>query len=94
MIRFIRAHGYDAGPAQRPLSAGAVAGALGAVPAGLVFVGFGSFEVAADHVLRLPRGWTAALIVGAFVLSWASLGWLPTPEPAQRSPRDADPPVS
>lgn len=39
-------------------------------------------------------GASAALIVGAFVLSWASLGWLPTPEPAQRSTRDADPPVS
>jgi len=34
------------------------------------------------------------LIVGAFVLTWASLGWTETTEPAPRSPRDEDPPVS
>lgn len=39
-------------------------------------------------------GASAALIVGAFVLSWASLGWTPNTEPALRSPRDADPPLS
>jgi len=36
-------------------------------------------------------GASAALLVGAFVLSWASLGWTPTPDPAARSPRDEDP---
>lgn len=39
-------------------------------------------------------GASAALIVGAFVLTWASLGWTKTAEPASRSHRDADPPLS
>lgn len=39
-------------------------------------------------------GASAALIVGAVVLTWASLGWNESTEPAPRSPRDAHPPVS
>ncbi|MBD8012387.1 phosphatase PAP2 family protein [Microbacterium sp. NPDC077391] len=37
-------------------------------------------------------GASAALLVGAFVLSWASLGWTPASS-ASRSSRDDDPPV-
>jgi peptidoglycan/LPS O-acetylase OafA/YrhL len=69
VIRFVRAHGYDAGPTQRPLSAGALAGALATIPAGVALVGFGSFEVAADDVMRIPRIWTAVLVIGGFVLA-------------------------
>ena len=59
MIGFIRAHGYDPGPTQRPLLAGTVTGLLAAAPAAAVFLAFGSFQVAADEVLRLPRPWAA-----------------------------------
>lgn len=68
VIGFVRAHGYDPGPTQRPLLAGAVTGALATVPTGGVFVAFGSFQVAADDVLRLPAAWGAALIFASFTL--------------------------
>lgn len=69
MIRFVRAHGYDAGPTQRPLAAGALAGALAAAPAGIPFVGFGSFDVASEEVMRLSQAGTAVLVFAAFVLA-------------------------
>jgi hypothetical protein len=66
MIGFIRAHGSDPGPTERPLLAGAVVGLLATLPAGLAFVGFGSFAVAADQVVRAPRPVTAALLLALF----------------------------
>lgn len=39
-------------------------------------------------------GASAALLVGAFVLTWASLGWNRPIDALSRSPRVADPPVS
>jgi hypothetical protein len=69
VIGFFRAHGYDPGPTQRPFTAGAITGLLATCPAAAVFLSFGSFEVAADQVLRLPRPWTAALLLGAFALA-------------------------
>ena len=69
MIRFVRAHGYDAGPTQRPLAAGALSGALATLPAGVPFVGFGSYDVASEEVMRLPHAWVAALVFTAFVLA-------------------------
>lgn len=68
MIGFVRAHGYDPGPTQRPLLAGGIAGALATVPTGAVLVAFGSFEAAAAEVLRLPLAWTAALVFASFIL--------------------------
>jgi hypothetical protein len=68
MIRFVRAHGYDPGPTQRPLLAGAIVGLLATLPGGVVFVAFGSFQVAAEGVLRLPRPWAAGLMLAAFTL--------------------------
>jgi hypothetical protein len=69
MINFINAHGYDPGPTQRPLLAGAFTGLSATVPAGFVFVAFGSFGAAADEVLKLSRPWTASLMVAAFMLA-------------------------
>ena len=65
MIRFLLAHGSDPGPTQRPLLAGALTGLLAAIPAGVAFVGFGSFVVAADDVIRLSRSMTGALLLTA-----------------------------
>ena len=76
MIRFIRAHGADPGPTQRPLSAGLLTGLAAIVPAGAVFVAFGSFAIAADEVMRLPRPLTAALLVTAFALAGVLYGAL------------------
>ena len=71
MIRFVRAHGYDPGPTQRPLLAGAISGLLAAIPAGSVFTAFGSSRVAADSILRMPWPWAAALMIAGFTLG----GW-------------------
>lgn len=75
MMAFLRAHGLDAGPLQRPLLAGAIAGLAATVPAGAVFVALGSFA-AADTVLRLPRPAAAAVLVAAFTASGALYGLL------------------
>jgi len=69
MISFVRAHGYDPGPTQRPMLAGAITGLLASVPGGLVFVGFGSFRVLVDDVFRTSRSWTAALMLAACILA-------------------------
>lgn len=66
MISFIRAHGYDPAPTQRPVLCGALSGVIAVIPAAWVFVGFGSFDVAATEVLRLSRLGAAILIVAAF----------------------------
>lgn len=74
MIGFIRAHGYIPGPTQRPLMAGALTGLLATIPAAFAFVGFGSFDIAADAVMQLPRAWTAVLVLAAFTLAGVLYG--------------------
>jgi hypothetical protein len=71
MIRsFLDAHGYDPGPSQRPLLAGAISGILATVPAIGVLVLFGSLEVEArilgmSQEMTLVFGWVAMAIAGA-----------------------------
>ncbi|HEY8572801.1 hypothetical protein [Phenylobacterium sp.] len=74
MMGFLRAHGMDAGPLQRPILAGVLTGLAATVPAALPFLVLGSFEVAADQVMRLPRPLAAGVLVGAFTLSGALYG--------------------
>ena len=74
MIGFLRAHGADPGPTQRPFLAGALTAMLAAVPAGAIFVAFGSFEVVADDVMRLPRWLTAAILLGSFTVAGVVYG--------------------
>jgi hypothetical protein len=74
MMGFLRAHGVDPGPLQRPILAGLLSGLAGAVPAGAAFVAFGSFQVAADHVMRLPRPLAAVVLIAAFAASGALYG--------------------
>ncbi len=69
MFRFLRAHGIDPGPTQRPMLAGALAGLLALPPAAAVFVGLGSFSVTAERIMRLPAAATAAILVLAFVVA-------------------------
>ena len=47
MPAFLSAHGYDPGPTQRPLLAGAISGVLGTIPALILLQAFGSLEVQA-----------------------------------------------
>jgi hypothetical protein len=44
---------------------------LAAIPAGSVFAAFGSSQVAADSILRMPRPWAAAFMIAGFTLG----GW-------------------
>ena len=52
MAGFLAAHGYDPGPSQRPLLAGAISGVLATLPAIGVLVAFGSLRVEAQ-ILRM-----------------------------------------
>lgn len=69
MMSFLRAHGMDPGPLQRPLLAGAIAGAAATIPAGAVFAAFGSFDVVAEGILRAPRPLAGLLLFCAFTLA-------------------------
>jgi hypothetical protein len=53
-----------------------MAGTAAAAPVLLVLVAFGSLQVTADQVMRLPRFWTACLVVGAFALAGVAYGAL------------------
>lgn len=70
MAAFLGAHGYDPGPTQRPLLAGAIAGLLATGPAiGLLHV-FGSLEVetrilGTSIAATLVAGWVVMAIAGA-----------------------------
>jgi hypothetical protein len=70
MAGFLAAHGYDPGPSQRPILAGAISGLLGTIPAIGVLIAFGSLEVEAQ-ILGMPRlltlgiGWGVMAIAGA-----------------------------
>jgi hypothetical protein len=65
---FVAAHGYDPGPSQRPLLAGAVSGILGTVPAIAVLVAFGSLNVEAK-ILGMSQ--EATLAIGCIVMAIA-----------------------
>lgn len=70
MAGFLGAHGYDPGPTQRPLLAGAIAGVLATVPAIALLQAFGSLEVEA-RILGMPvaatvgAGWAMMAAAGA-----------------------------
>ena len=61
----VSAHGYDPGPSQRPLLAGAIAGLLATAPAIAVLIAFGSLAVESD-ILGISR--VATVVAGAVVM--------------------------
>ncbi len=70
MAGFLAAHGYDPGPTQRPLLAGALAGVLATVPAIALLHLFGSLEVEARILgtsvgVTLAAGWLLMAAAGA-----------------------------
>ena len=70
MAGFLAAHGYDPGPSQRPLTAGAISGLIGTIPAIGVLLAFGSLEVEAQilgmsPLLTIGLGWAVMAIAGA-----------------------------
>ena len=70
MAGFLGAHGYDPGPTQRPLLAGAIAGVIATVPAIALLQAFGSLEVEArilgtSVAVTLAAGWAVMAVAGA-----------------------------
>jgi hypothetical protein len=70
MPGFLSAHGYDPGPTQRPLLAGAISGVLATIPAIAILIAFGSLRVEA-RILGLSEfttvafGWPIMAVAGA-----------------------------
>lgn len=75
MAGFLAAHGYNPGPTQRPLSAGAICGVLAAVPATAVLWQFGSLAVEAQ-ILRLSLAATLGVGFAAMAVAGAVYGSL------------------
>ena len=75
MRSFLGAHGYDPGPTQRPLLAGAISGLLATIPAVAILHAFGSLEVE-GWILGLPPLKTVGLGLPAMSLAGALYGWL------------------
>jgi predicted secreted protein len=69
MASFLAAHGYDPGPTQRPLLAGAVSGLLATAPAIAILHAFGSLEVEA-RILGLSI--VATILAGSVLMSVAA----------------------
>jgi hypothetical protein len=70
MALFLAAHGYDPGPSQRPLLAGAISGVLATIPAIAVLIAFGSLRVESEilglsELETVVAGWVAMGIAGA-----------------------------
>lgn len=73
MIRgFLDAHGYDPGPSQRPLLAGAISGILATVPAIGVLLIFGSLNVE-SQILGLS--WPQTLGLGLIAMALAGAAY-------------------
>jgi len=66
----LSAHGYDPGPTQRPVLAGAIAGVLATIPAIALLYAFGSLKIEAailgrSELATVAGGWLAMAVAGA-----------------------------
>lgn len=70
MASFLGAHGFDPGPTQRPLLAGAISGLLATAPSIALLIAFGSLATEArilglSEVATVAIGWPVMAIAGA-----------------------------
>jgi hypothetical protein len=70
MASFLAAHGYDPGPSQRPLIAGAISGVLATVPALAILHFAGSLKIEAEilnmsMLATVAAGWAVMAVAGA-----------------------------
>lgn len=72
MAAFLSAHGYDPGPAQRPLLAGAISGLVGTLPATAILYAFGSLRVEA-RILGISTA--ATLLAGCLLMAVAGAAY-------------------
>lgn len=75
MLRMLQAHGLDAGPTQRPLLTGAIAGVLAAIPALSVIAGFQTLDAPARAIGRSTVT-TGLVYAGLMLLGGILYGWL------------------
>lgn len=68
MATFLSVQGYDPGPSQRPLTSGAISGALAAIPAVPMLIGFDSLRV--EGAILGLSAWTT-LAIGCVVMAVA-----------------------
>ena len=69
MADFLSAHGYDPGPTQRPLLAGAITGVIATLPAIAILAVFGSLRIEARIL-----GHSEIAVVGAGAIAMAAAG--------------------
>ena len=74
MLEMLRAHGLNAGPAQRPLLAGALAGVLADVPALVLLQACGALPEMAAAAAH-PTGQPAAALLHAAVMLLGGIGY-------------------
>ena len=75
MLRMLQAHGLDAGPTERPLLTGAIAGTIATIPALVVLIGFQALDEPARAIGA--SAFAAALaFAGLMLLSGVFYGWL------------------
>src|SRR5258708_33917520 len=72
MAGFLSAQGYEPGPTQRPLLAGAIAGVIATIPAIVILMAFGALSVEA-RILRLSQ--LATVAAGCFVMALAGAAY-------------------
>ncbi len=74
MLRMLQAHGLDAGPTQRPLLAGAVAGVTATPPALALLAGFQALDAPARatgiSVVAAGFAYTGLMLVGGVLYGW------------------------
>ena len=76
MRGFARAHGLNPGPLQRPLLAGGISGLVAAFPTLAVLMTTGTFDVAAQQVLRLTEPAALAVLVASFSVAGVAYAWV------------------
>jgi hypothetical protein len=88
MLRMLQAHGLDAGPTQRPLLAGAIAGVAATAPALAILAGFQALDAPAratgTSVFAAGLAYVGLMLLGGILYGWlfqraandAQGGWL------------------
>jgi hypothetical protein len=74
MLRMLQAHGLDAGPTQRPLLAGAIAGVIATAPALAALTGFQALDAPAratsTSVLAASLAYVGMMLLGGVFYGW------------------------
>jgi hypothetical protein len=72
MLEMLQAHGLDAGPTQRPLLAGAIAGLLADLPALALLAAFGTFDQLVDAA---GGSWPSVIALHAAAMALGGIGY-------------------